>query len=1515
MAITDSIGRAIEGSASAIAAALLQALPKPLLVKQVDEDHKVVAEIRDLVKELESRLGRTTDDQLSTQHHILNELRQIRQQNANAVRTGRANTSRPGVGAPRNVNQTVAAALGSRGNWPANMRRGGSAGAPITNVATRGGGGAPLSPRNIANGIGLSTIVPMIGSAILGGIGYGLSSVIESSGIQLEKVFSGVMGSEFQFSTSMKKRASETADYGESLKDASKRLHDIGKITQETGATRAAFQNDYIKQLKRGMQLDMVGGKLQRRNVKTLQQMLKNSQSTAFAIGMDTHKTAETFDLWSRKLRLSKTELFQVGFSMRDIARNTGVTSDAMEEVVQSSQALFERMKLTGALTASTMDTTLKVMAAGSKYGVSDINAQVLEGLSSFGSMLEMQDKNLQTFLLRSIMNAKNAAPQLRRALQSGMALDESFFPDVGKSLVEELQRNLERVGLGGMKAQNLDIEMRALKNRFVQAEQSGNAALAGQISNQIMRAELVLKQLGIPLGQIEGLSKSMREAIVTPAERIEKLNKELSIATTDEARNRLKSGIADIENSITNKALSMYDDVLKVTGSSEEALKAAGTQFKAAGLEMGGLAGFQKRIGQTFGSMENMLGVEKMSQILKEQGFTSLASLQTGLMKGTGTTEGDMARNAFEALMNAASVKSQTKDNPILSIQTEIAEANDTLSRMAGAWIFKMTDTTLKGIIVAALAAQAASVAMGSVQTVRLLYGLFGGGVSGGGAGARYGGLLNMAGRATGVGANPFATMSGHAGAVARTTQQARVLSAGAGGSSVFAQVLGPLQVAIGGLIGYLQAEEAGRNKTEGVLLGALTGGAKTGSMFSGMLGVQKGGGLDKALGVAGGAAWGAAAGAAIGAAFFGVGAAPGAAVGAIIGAGVELLKIITEGTDLFYKAIVLPLGPIVPLLEGAWDALAGLFTLDLGRVGKGITTMLLSIPIWLGRSIKNVIDGGPDLIAIVLKKAFIDLPRWLYDAFASLPGMLAKGLQSIIGTVFGESAAKMMQPFVDKLVAVRDVVMKVVDPIYDSLTYVWEGIWSGLQEAQKEVAKALDPLWEAFSELGNAISLSMGYISTAFAPLGEAFAEIAKAIGLPIGEGTILKFVLETLGGALIGTIKYVAEFIKIAVVPLSWVIKNVLAPAIYGVAIVVKSVVDAITVGVDMLGSLVKGISGLFSWLYDVLIGHSIIPDLINGIIDWFWKLPGNVMKAITSTFTDAFSSLPQLFINALTPVWDWIKSWPTRGVSSVGASAASIGVGIAGRVGGSLAAIHNVPNQVAGMLGLGAFAGKTPVSEAIAEASTNRVLETIKSSVVNTGAFESKSVTEALAQDKMGVRMAQLVGSDINNVVESVKEEMSSKPKGGATKALYLSEEDIDNIDTHLMNSYNTVNGMSPSSSVSASMFTPEDAAEYVYSQMDANKPANAESTGLLDTIAEENMQQTRFMQEMLVELKKFNSSVSGGSSRNVLRPSAGLRSSKAASKLTEYRHDKLRGFWPDLQAIAANSQDNLDVRPA
>jgi predicted PurR-regulated permease PerM len=49
-------------------------------------------------------------------------------------------------------------------------------------------------------------------------------------------------------------------------------------------------------------------------------------------------------------------------------------------------------------------------------------------------------------------------------------------------------------------------------------------------------------------------------------------------------------------------------------------------------------------------------------------------------------------------------------------------------------------------------------------------------------------------------------------------------------------------------------------------------------------------------------------------------------------------------------------------------------------------------------------------------------------------------------------------------------------------------------------------------------------------------------------------------------------------------------------------------------SFVGGFIDGFIGFFASLYDTLLGHSIIPDIVNGIKNWFAKLPGMVLEGI-------------------------------------------------------------------------------------------------------------------------------------------------------------------------------------------------------------------------------------------------------------------------------------------------------------
>jgi phage-related protein len=49
-------------------------------------------------------------------------------------------------------------------------------------------------------------------------------------------------------------------------------------------------------------------------------------------------------------------------------------------------------------------------------------------------------------------------------------------------------------------------------------------------------------------------------------------------------------------------------------------------------------------------------------------------------------------------------------------------------------------------------------------------------------------------------------------------------------------------------------------------------------------------------------------------------------------------------------------------------------------------------------------------------------------------------------------------------------------------------------------------------------------------------------------------------------------------------------------------------------NLISGFVEGVVGFFQACYDVLVGHSIVPDMVNAIIDWFASLPKRILGVI-------------------------------------------------------------------------------------------------------------------------------------------------------------------------------------------------------------------------------------------------------------------------------------------------------------
>lgn len=109
------------------------------------------------------------------------------------------------------------------------------------------------------------------------------------------------------------------------------------------------------------------------------------------------------------------------------------------------------------------------------------------------------------------------------------------------------------------------------------------------------------------------------------------------------------------------------------------------------------------------------------------------------------------------------------------------------------------------------------------------------------------------------------------------------------------------------------------------------------------------------------------------------------------------------------------------------------------------------------------------------------------------------------------------------------------------------------------------------------------------------------------------------------------YIVPILKV----LGVILGATLVVAINIIVVALRLLIAVITILVDIVRIMATQIIGYFQKLYDFLVGRSLIPDLINGIVGWFKKLPtmilsalSGIYNAITKPFKDAFDALSKM-----------------------------------------------------------------------------------------------------------------------------------------------------------------------------------------------------------------------------------------------------------------------------------------------
>jgi TP901 family phage tail tape measure protein len=220
--------------------------------------------------------------------------------------------------------------------------------------------------------------------------------------------------------------------------------------------------------------------------------------------------------------------------------------------------------------------------------------------------------------------------------------------------------------------------------------------------------------------------------------------------------------------------------------------------------------------------------------------------------------------------------------------------------------------------------------------------------------------------------------------------------------------------------------------------------------------------------------------------------------------------------------------------------------------------------------------------------------------------------------GNWFGiqEVAAQVLANLTTTFETISAVVMSVVNTLMTTA-------WPQLQQAFANINEALANLGLSWGDIFNALLTSTGIVIGGIVTIiGGLINAVASGIAtateifasLTSGINQVLTGVIETfvgfgvlIQGILTGNLAQIGQGIMLLAQSMITIISGLAETALAVVSAPFALLLSNIT-------GFVSGAIAMFQGLYDAVVGHSIIPDLVNDVVAWFKKIPQMVVSAL-------------------------------------------------------------------------------------------------------------------------------------------------------------------------------------------------------------------------------------------------------------------------------------------------------------
>ena len=321
---------------------------------------------------------------------------------------------------------------------------------------------------------------------------------------------------------------------------------------------------------------------------------------------------------------------------------------------------------------------------------------------------------------------------------------------------------------------------------------------------------------------------------------------------------------------------------------------------------------------------------------------------------------------------------------------------------------------------------------------------------------------------------------------------------------------------------------------------------------------------------------------------------------------------------------AVYLAWSKLVPLIANSKlaNVISAVFT---ALKGGNAATSALTFMFPVISKVWAALSGAASAVGTFI--AGISAPVWgiiaaVIAAIASAALFLARHWEEV-NVAVKEFFDQNIAPKLEKIKEHWDNIKEAIQPVIDVLGWLLEPIASlakGFVEWVK-AAKPLTVIGDILEVVGSIIfSVVSGVIAAAF----------NMFIGVVENAMQYFSGIVQIVGGVIDFV---VALFTRGDIEAAWWKIWNGVVDCAEGiVGLVIDPVVD-----------LVKGVIDWFTELWDVLVGHSIVPDTVNSIAAWFGSLPEKIFGPLQN-FCEGV-------VKKFRDMWDDLKQWYSTNVAYV------------------------------------------------------------------------------------------------------------------------------------------------------------------------------------------------------------------------------------------------------------------------